>query len=146
MCWPLVVGSMPRDGLSLPQFTPVTQEARMTTTGLNIPNLEIVPNTDEIASCNVCGQTNYVWPKGEVAKTIGERTTRRWSLRLFRNASGKLVTVYVTTEGVVMPYEKKRLNGNKILHYTVYSGMKYSQARKRLLADSGLKDKLVEAN
>jgi len=73
-------------------------------------------------------------------------TKPRWSLGLFRNASGKLVTVYVTTEGVVMPYEKKRLNGNKILHYGVYSGMKYSQARKRLLADSGLKDELVEAN
>ena len=68
---------------------------------------------------------------------------RRWSIGLFRNASGALVTVYVTADGVPMPYEAKRVHG-KILFHAVYSGMKYSAARQKLLKESGLKDKKVE--
>jgi len=81
-------------------------------------------------------------------KAPAKKTTTakpRWSIGLFRNAVGKLVTVYVTADGEPMPYEKKRLNGNgKILFHEVITGMKYSQARKQLLKDSGLKDEPVE--
>jgi hypothetical protein len=85
--------------------------------------------------------------KAPTKKQSARTATPRWSIGLFRNASGRLVTVYVTTEGVPMPYEKKRLNGNgKILFHAVYTGMKYSQARQRLLKDSGLKDELVEGS
>ena len=41
-----------------------------------------------------------------------------------------------------MPYERDRVNG-RILFHTVFSGMKYSQARQRLIKDSGLKDEPV---
>jgi hypothetical protein len=64
----------------------------------------------------------------------------RWSIGLFRNAQGKLRTIYVSAEGVPMPYEQDRLNGKKILFHATYTGMKYSQARQHLLKDSGLKD------
>jgi hypothetical protein len=45
-----------------------------------------------------------------------------------------------------MPYEKDRVNGGKILFHATHTGMKYSQARQRLLKDSGLKDELVEGS
>ena len=46
-----------------------------------------------------------------------------------------------------MPYEKKRLSGHgKILFHAVYSGIKYSQARQKLLRESGLRDEPIAAN
>ncbi len=85
--------------------------------------------------------------KAPTKKQSASTATPRWSIGLFRNERGKLVTIYVrSADGVPMPYEKKRLNGNKILFHAVYTGMKYSQARQRLLKDSGLKDQLVEGS
>ncbi len=78
------------------------------------------------------------------AKKSSPVKSPRWSIGLFRNASGKLATVYVTADGVPMPYEKDRVNG-KILFHAVYVGMKYSQARAQLVKESGLKDEVVAA-
>lgn len=73
-------------------------------------------------------------------KAPAKKPASRWSIGVFRNMRGKLVTLYVTADGVPMPYEKKRLNGNKILFHQVITGVKYSAARQRLLKASGLKD------
>lgn len=32
-----------------------------------------------------------------------------------------------------MPYQRKLLNGNKVLFYAIYSGVTFSEARQRLL-------------
>jgi hypothetical protein len=60
----------------------------------------------------------------------------RWSIGVFRNAKGNLVTVYVSADGTPMPYEAKRVGDAKILHHAVYAGMKYSEARQELLKDA----------
>jgi hypothetical protein len=54
-----------------------------------------------------------------------------------------LVTAYVTVKGVPAPYQRKQMKGAKILFHAVYTGMTYSQAREKLVKDSGLKDKPV---
>ncbi len=84
--------------------------------------------------------------KAPAKKSASPAKSPRWSIGLFRNASGKLATVYVTTDGVPMPYEKDRVKGGKILFHAVYVGMKYSQARAQLVKESGLKDEVVAAN
>ena len=80
------------------------------------------------------------------AKKSASTAKPRWSIGLARNARGKLITIYVTADGVPMPYEKNRVNGNRILFHEVITGTKYSQARQKLLKDSGLKDELVEGS
>jgi hypothetical protein len=60
----------------------------------------------------------------------------RWSIGLFRRDDGGLSTVYVSKDGGPMPYEAKRVGGRKILFHSVYSGVKYSEARQQLLNDA----------
>ena len=75
------------------------------------------------------------------------KQSTRWSIGLFRNGSGKLVTAYVTADGKPMPYEQKRVGRKKSLHNAVYTDMKYSEARQRLLKDAakaGLKNGAAE--
>src|SRR3989442_12713335 len=83
--------------------------------------------------------------KAPAKKSSSTGKSPRWSIGLFRNASGKLATVYVTADGVPMPYEKDRVNG-KILFHAVYVGMKYSQARARLVKESGLDEVVAATN
>ena len=59
-----------------------------------------------------------------------------------------IAEVMADKEGTTVTYMPAmiRIDGNgKILFHAVYSGIKYSQARQKLLKDSGLKD-LVAAN
>ena len=51
-----------------------------------------------------------------------EKTKRslRWSVGLFRNASGKLVAAYVNAEGEPMPYEQARVGAKRALFFAVY--------------------------
>lgn len=60
----------------------------------------------------------------------------RWSLGLFVGAKGNLSSVYVTKDGVPMPYEQKRVGGRPIVFHAIYNGMTFSQARQQLLADA----------
>ena len=83
--------------------------------------------------------------KAPAKKSTSTAKSSRWSIGLFRNASGKLATVYVTADGVPMPYEKERVKGGKILFHAVYVGVRYAQARAQLVKESGLKDQVVAA-
>jgi len=76
--------------------------------------------------------------KPAAKKSVAEAPKRppRWSIGLFRNAKDRLCTVYVGGDGTPTPYEKKRVGDAKILFHTVYSGMKYSEARQQLLRDA----------
>ena len=70
------------------------------------------------------------------AATEKPKRSQRWSIDCFRNAKGKLVTVYVNAAGDPMPYEMKRVGNEKILFHGVYADMKYSEARQQLLKDA----------
>ena len=75
-----------------------------------------------------------------------KKSASRWSLGVFRNEQGRLATVYVRADGRPSPYLRKQVGGRKILFHATYSKMKYSEARHRLLKDSGLKDHVVLPN
>ncbi len=64
---------------------------------------------------------------------------RRWSLGLFRNEAGELVTTYVTTAGVPIGILKKQFKGKALFH-AVYSDLTYGHARARLVKESKLQD------
>ena len=85
--------------------------------------------------------------KAKVAKKT-KGTGSAWRLGLFRNAHGRLVTVYVNSDGSVMPYEQPRVGNAPILFKGAYTGMKYSEARVQLLKDAkkdkGLENEVVE--
>lgn len=84
------------------------------------------------------------------AKTPKEKKVAKgptWSIGIFRNARGKLATVYVNSAGKPMPYEAPRVGNAKILLTGKYSGVTYAEARQLLLKDAkkaGLKDEPVE--
>ena len=87
--------------------------------------------------------------KSKVAKKAKSAGTgSAWRLGLFRNAHGRLVTVYVNSDGSVMPYEQPRVGNAPILFMGAYKGMKYSEARLQLLKDAkkdkGLENEVVE--
>ena len=60
----------------------------------------------------------------------------RWTIGLFRNDQGKLSTVYTSVAGEVVPYLRERVGDHPILFHGTYTDMKYSEARKALLADA----------
>lgn len=60
-----------------------------------------------------------------------------WRIGVFRNDTGKLVTVYVGKDlKTPQPYETKRVGDRAILLAREYSGMKYSEARQLLLKEA----------
>jgi hypothetical protein len=90
-------------------------------------------------------------PAKVVKKTAEEAPKKqyqqRWSIGLFRNQHGGLSTVYVTLDGVPMPYEAVRVGKSKILFHAQYIGMLYREARQQLLKDAakaGIKDEPKE--
>lgn len=72
------------------------------------------------------------------------KATPRWSLGLFRNDYGRLVTCYVRADGTPVPSEAKRVGDSEILHHDIFRGMKYSEARQQLLADAEEQKGLVD--
>lgn len=70
------------------------------------------------------------------ATTKQQANGPHWSIGVFRNDKGKLVTVYVRADGTPVPYETRRVGGRKILHFGTYSGMPYREARQQLLKDA----------
>jgi hypothetical protein len=87
--------------------------------------------------------------KKQATAKVNEQAVKgpRWNIGLFRNDRGKLVTVYVTTEGQPVPYEERRVGGREILHFGTYTGMPYRDARQQLLADAeaaGLTNEVVD--
>ena len=83
--------------------------------------------------------------KSAAKKLVAKKNGLRWSLGLFRNDRGMLVTVYVTSDGSPVPYLKRRVGGRKILFHRTYVGMPYSAARVQLRKDSRLKDQPLPA-
>ncbi len=77
-------------------------------------------------------------------KKQAKKTPQRWSLGLWRNARGELVTCYCSIKGEPAPYQKKMMpKGTKILFFAVYKGVTFKEARARLLRDSKLVAKKV---
>jgi len=81
-------------------------------------------------------------------KAKGTSNGPTWRLGLFRNDHGRLVTVYVNSDGEVMPYQRRQVADRPVLFTGAYSDMKYSEARQQLLKDAkaqkGLVDEVVE--
>ncbi len=68
---------------------------RTTIMGLNVPNLQIVDNKDEIASCNCCGVQNYVVVRKPDGRTDYQPTgTKLWDVRISPNGFQTFVTKF----------------------------------------------------
>lgn len=105
-----------------------------------------------MAKKNAAAETETKTKGGKAAEAKAEKAkTPRgptWSIGLFRNPkTGRLSTVYVNSQGTPMPYETTRVGGQPILIQGKYTGMLYSEARQKLLAEAkkkGIKDEPVE--
>lgn len=73
-----------------------------------------------------------------MSATEQKETTRtyRWSIGLFRNPHGKLVTIYTRKDGTPVPSAQDRVGDAEILHHGTYADMTYAEARQRLLSEA----------
>lgn len=59
-----------------------------------------------------------------------------WRIGLFKSDDNRLITVYTDKNGEPVRYEQPKVGGRPLLHTGVYTDMKYSEARAKLLLEA----------